>query len=41
MKICMVGMGSIGQRHFRNIVKVLSDCNMDYTIDAFRIKGKK
>ncbi len=41
MKICMVGLGSIGQRHFRNIGKVLSRRGAAFSIDALRVKGKK
>lgn len=41
MKICMVGLGSIGQRHLRNIVKVLSERSMAFTVDALRVEGKE
>lgn len=41
MKICMIGLGSIGQRHFHNIGKVLSGRGIAYTIDALRVKGKE
>lgn len=41
MKICMVGLGSIGQRHLRSIVKVLSKRSIAFTVDALRVKGKK
>lgn len=41
MKICMVGLGSIGQRHLRNIVRVLSERSIAFAIDALRVKGNK
>lgn len=36
MKICMIGLGSIGRRHVKNIVKVLQDAGETVTIDALR-----
>ena len=41
MKICIVGLGSIGQRHAWNINKVLSRHEMPFTIDALRVQGRK
>lgn len=41
MKICIVGLGSIGQRHVSNIKKVLSEDDINFSIDALRIKGGK
>lgn len=39
MKICMVGLGSIGQRHLKNLNHVLSKRGLQYSIDALRMKG--
>ncbi len=36
MKVCFVGMGSIGKRHFRNLYKVATRCNLNVEIHAFR-----
>ena len=36
MKICMVGLGSIGKRHVGNLVKVLKKRKIEYRIDALR-----
>lgn len=36
MKICMIGLGSIGKRHLLNLRKVLDQRNIDYQIDALR-----
>lgn len=41
MKICMVGLGSIGKRHLRNIIRVLSERGIDFSVDALRVKGEK
>lgn len=41
MKIGMVGLGSIGQRHLRNIVNVMSKHDIDFTVDALRIRGNE
>lgn len=41
MKICMVGVGSIGKRHLRNMINVMLKQNIDFTVDAMRIKGKE
>lgn len=35
MKICFIGLGSIGKRHFRNIISILDD-KEDLCIDAIR-----
>ncbi|MCI8299560.1 MAG: Gfo/Idh/MocA family oxidoreductase [Lachnospiraceae bacterium] len=39
MKICIVGLGSIGKRHVRNIRNVLKERQIEFTLDALRIKG--
>lgn len=36
MKICMVGLGSIGKKHIRNLSATLQERNITYTIDALR-----
>ncbi len=36
MKICMIGLGSIGRKHLENIVAVLKERNVEYEIDALR-----
>lgn len=36
IKICMIGLGSIGKRHIKNLVKVLQSHGRNYTIDALR-----
>lgn len=36
MKICMIGLGSIGQRHIKNIVLVAKQRNLELHIDALR-----
>jgi predicted dehydrogenase len=41
-KLGIVGLGSIGARHFKNIVTVLNERNTSYTIDLIRSgKGKE
>ena len=40
LKICFAGLGSIGQRHIRNIIKLLEREKKEYIIDAVR-SGKK
>lgn len=40
IKVCFVGLGSIGQRHIRNLTRLLEEKGTEYTIDAVR-KGKK
>ncbi|MCM1326533.1 MAG: Gfo/Idh/MocA family oxidoreductase [Bacteroidales bacterium] len=41
MKICMIGLGSIGQRHIKNIGRVLTERKAAYTIDAMRSSRRK
>lgn len=41
MKICMIGMGSIGKRHLYNIVKILNERKILFTIDALRSNNQK
>lgn len=41
MKICMIGLGSIGKRHIRNIHIVLKSRNINFQIDALRSSNKK
>lgn len=36
MKICMIGLGSIGRRHLDNLTKVLNERGIAYEIDALR-----
>ena len=36
MKICMIGLGSIGRRHICNLVRVLEESKEEYSIDALR-----
>lgn len=36
MKICIIGLGSIGKRHLKNISKVLNTKKIIFTIDALR-----
>lgn len=36
LKICMIGLGSIGKRHVKNIMRVLDRRNIGYEIDALR-----
>jgi predicted dehydrogenase len=38
-KIAMIGLGSIGERHLKNIDKVLGDRGIEYTIDLIRRKS--
>jgi predicted dehydrogenase len=35
-KICLVGLGSIGTRHIRNIAKIMNERGQHYTIDLVR-----
>lgn len=39
MKVCMAGLGSIGQRHLKNMSNVLTERGLDFTVDALRIGG--
>lgn len=41
MKICMIGLGSIGKRHLKNIVKVLNEKKEIFEIDALRNGNNK
>lgn len=36
LKICMIGLGSIGQRHLGNVIAVLEQRGIAYQIDALR-----
>lgn len=36
MKICMIGLGSIGKKHMENLVQVLKSRKTEYQIDALR-----
>ena len=36
MKICMIGLGSIGKRHLKNLIKILGQRKPWYQIDALR-----
>lgn len=36
MKICMIGLGSIGKRHLNNLVQLLNERAISYCIDACR-----
>lgn len=36
MKICFIGLGSIGTRHLKNIAEILEEKGLDYSIDALR-----
>lgn len=40
MKICFIGLGSIGQRHLRNLAVVLERRGLPYQIDAVRSSDK-
>lgn len=40
MKICFIGLGSIGVRHLRNTITILKQRNISYSIDALRSTGK-
>lgn len=41
MKICIVGLGSIGNKHLHNICKVLEEKGTPYSIDALRSQARK
>lgn len=41
MKVCFFGLGSIGKRHLRNLIKVSSDMGIDIEIHAFRSTNKE
>lgn len=36
MKIAFIGLGSIAKRHIKNLKEVLTDRNVDFSIDVFR-----
>jgi len=36
LKICIIGLGSIGRKHLENVVTVLKERSMKYEIDALR-----
>lgn len=36
MKICFIGLGSIGSRHIKNISTILEERNIEYCIDVLR-----
>jgi len=36
MKVCFIGLGSIGKRHLKNIVKIFEEYNLPLEIHAFR-----
>lgn len=36
VRICMIGLGSIGKRHIKNLVKVMKAHGKNYAIDALR-----
>lgn len=36
LKICIIGLGSIGKKHIRNLVKILKERGITYHIDALR-----
>lgn len=40
LKICFAGLGSIGQRHLRNLVELLEEKESEFIIDAVRCGGK-
>lgn len=40
MKICFVGLGSIGSRHFRNLSTILTKREIPHTIDALRSSSR-
>ena len=39
IKICFFGMGSIGKKHLKNLVKILNERKIEFEIDV--IKRKK
>jgi predicted dehydrogenase len=41
MKICFVGLGSIGRRHLGNLYNVLLESKIQFDIDAFRSSQKE
>ena len=41
MKICMVGLGSIGVRHLRNLTSILNARGISFSVDALRSTQKQ
>ncbi len=41
MKICFIGLGSIGTRHLSNLVKILSERGIEYEIHALRTSNRE
>lgn len=41
MKICMVGLGSIGLRHLRNLTSILNARGISFSVDALRSTQKQ
>lgn len=41
LKFCMVGLGSIGKRHIKNLQKVLQTNNISFQIDALRSSNRE
>ena len=41
MKLCFIGLGSIGSRHLNNIIAILKERNIPHSIDALRSSKSK
>lgn len=41
MKICMIGLGSIGCRHLKNVVKLMNERGLSYQIDCIRSSDRE
>lgn len=41
LKVCFWGLGSIGQRHFKNLCKIADQANIQLEIHAFRTRNKR
>ena len=41
IRICMIGLGSIGKRHIKNLAKVITSREKRYSIDALRSSRKE
>lgn len=41
MKVCFIGLGSIGKRHLNNLTYICSNANINLTVDALRSRKKK
>lgn len=39
MKICFIGLGSIGKKHIRNLTKILRQRDITFWIDALRVNN--